>query len=97
MNPTQRKERKQMLLKIEKFEELAKRKGYRNGYELSREVGCGKLTYNLLKQGHRIGYDVVAEIYNRFGENETLAVIDFEEETLNGFTSKFVKVGNRLY
>lgn len=97
MNPTQRKEQEKMLLKIEKFEELAKRKGYRNGYELSREVGCGKLTYNLLKQGHRMGYDVVFEIYNRFGEAVTLSVIDFEEETLNGFTSKYVKVGNRLY
>ena len=86
-----------MLLKIAKFEELAKRKGYRNGYELSRDIGCGKLAYNLLKQGHRIGSDIVAELYNRFGGEVMLDVIDFEGDTLDEFTNNYVRIGNKLY
>ena len=86
-----------MLLKIDKFEELAKSRGYRDGYELSRDLGCDKRTYGLLKSGHRIGSDIVAEIFNRFGDDITFEIIDFEEGTLNGFTSKYIRIGNRLY
>lgn len=86
-----------MLLKVDKFEELAKSKGYRNGYELSRDLGCGKATYRLLKSGHHIGCDIVAEIFNRFGDEATFDVIDFEEDTLNGFTNKYIRIGNKLY
>ena len=86
-----------MLLKIDKFEELAKSRGYRDGYELSRDLGCGKRTYGLLKSGHRIGSDIVAEIFNRFGDDITFEIIDFEEDKLNGFTSKYIQIGNRLY
>lgn len=86
-----------MLLKIDEFEKLAKSRGYRNGYKLSRELGCGKSTYNLLKQGCRIGSDIVTELYNRFGDEVVFKVIDFEEDTLNGFTSKHTKIGNKLY
>lgn len=86
-----------MLLKVDRFEELAKSKGYRNGYELSRELGCGKSTYRLLKSGHRIGCDIVAEIFNCFGDEVTFDVIDFEEDTLNGFTNKYIRIGDRLY
>jgi hypothetical protein len=39
----------------------------------------------------------VAEIFNRFGEEVTFDVIDFEEDTLNGFTSKYIRIGNKLY
>ena len=86
-----------MKLKIDKFERLAKDKGYRNGYELSLEIGCGELTYGLLKQGHRVGSDIVAELYNRFGSEAMLDVIDFEGDTLDDFTNKYVRVGTKLY
>lgn len=86
-----------MKLRINKFEELAKRGGYRNGYELSLALGCGDATYPLLKKGGRIGGGIVAEIYNRFGEEITLEVIDFENETINSIKSKYIKVGNKLY
>lgn len=86
-----------MKLKVDKFEELAKREGYRNGYELSLAVGCGDATYPLLKEGGRIGSDIVAEIYNCFGEETTLDVIDFETETINSLKSKYIQVGKKLY
>lgn len=86
-----------MKLRVGNFEELAKEKGYRSGYELSRDLGCGNQAYKLLKRGNRIGSDIVAELYNRFGAEATLRVIDFEGETFGGFTSKYVKVGNKLY
>lgn len=86
-----------MKLKIDKFEELAKREGYCNGYELSLAVGCGDATYPLLEQGGRIGSGIVAEIYNRFGEEITLEVIEFETETISSLKSKYIKVGNKLY
>lgn len=86
-----------MLLKVDKFEELAKSKGYRNGYELSRDLGCGKRTYKLLKSGNRIGCDIVVEIFNRFGDDVAFDVIDFEEGTLNGFANKYIRIGNKLY
>ena len=85
-----------MKLRVEKFEELAQEKGYRNGYELSRDLGCGNEAYKILKQGNRIGHDIVAELYNRFGEEAMIRVINFEEETVDGFTNKYVKIGNKL-
>ena len=46
----------------------------------------------------QIGYEAVKEIYNRLGEIETIKIIDFgEEETLNGFKSKFIEIKGRLY
>ena len=51
----------------------------------------------LLEQGIGIGYDAVKDIYNKLGEAAVLQIIDFEEETLNGFKSKYVQVGKRLY
>ena len=38
-----------MLLKIDRFEELAKKKGYRNGYELASQIGCNELMKSLQK------------------------------------------------
>ena len=86
-----------MLLKIDKFEKFAKERGFRNGYELSLEIGCGESTYELLKQGHRIGCDIVVELYNRFGADVTFDVIDFEEDTLERFTNRYIRIGKKLY
>ena len=86
-----------MLLKIDRFEELAKKKGYRNGYELASQIGCNELTYDILKKGNCIGSDIVAELYNRFGGEITLKVIDFEEGTLDEFKNKHVHIGKRIY
>ena len=51
----------------------------------------------LLEQGGRIGYDAVREIYNDLGEQTVTELIDFEEETLDGFKSKYIQVGDTLY
>lgn len=87
-----------MKLKIDEFERLAARKGYSSGWELMVALGAGKRAYSCFKKGKAgIGYDLVKEIYNTFGEYETVQVIDFEEETVNGFKSKFIRIGTKLY
>lgn len=68
------------------------------GYlELSEVLGLNITVLRLLEQGVSIGYDAVKDIYNKLGEKTVLQLIDFEEETLNGFKSKYVAVGNKLY
>lgn len=87
-----------MKLKIKEFEQLATRKGYASGKELMRTLGAGKRAYDCFKKGKvGIGYDLVKEIFNTFGEYATTQVIDFEEETVNGFKSKFIRIGTKLY
>ena len=86
-----------MKLKIDRFERLAQRKGYRNGYELACEIGCSELVYDSLKDGNRIGSDAVTELYNRFGGDIALDVVDFEEGTLDEFKNKHVHIGKRIY
>jgi hypothetical protein len=68
-----------MFLKINAFERFAKRNGYKNGYALIKELGCRAGTYTYLKDGGKISPDLVAEIYNRFGDDAMFEVIDFEE------------------
>lgn len=85
-----------MKLKIDEFENYAKRNGV-SANTLLKKLGGGKLTYNQLKQGKAIGYDVARNMYNALGEWIFLSLIDFEGETLDGFKSKFVQVGNKLY
>lgn len=85
-----------MKLKIREFEELSKRKGYKPEV-LIKKLGAGKLAYQKLKKGNGIGYQLVRELYNTFGEEELVKIIDFEEETLNGFKHKFFQVGTQLY
>lgn len=86
-----------MKLKIEKFEKFAKCHGYQDGTELIEDFGCRKSTYNYFKRGGKIGSDLVVEIYNRFGADTAFQIIDFEEETVSGLESKFIKIGNKLY
>lgn len=68
-----------------------------NYLELSKALGLNVIVIKLLEQGVPIGYDAVRDIYNKLGEKVTLKIIDFGEETLNGFKSKYVLVGDTLY
>lgn len=68
-----------------------------NYMTLSETLGLNVTVIGLLEQGIEIGYDAVRDIYNRLGEKAVLQLIDFGEETLNGFKSKYVSVGNKLY
>lgn len=86
-----------MRLKIDNFERLAKERGFRSGYDLAVDIGFGRNAYHYIRKGGKVGSDMVAEIFNRFGEEVTFDVIDFKEDTLNGFTSKYIRIGNKLY
>ncbi len=68
-----------------------------NYVELAKLLGLSVTVVGLLEQGNEIGYDAVKYIYNKLGEKAVIQIIDFGEETLNGFKSKYVKVGNKLY
>ncbi len=44
-----------------------------------------------------MGYEAVRKIYNRIGEKETRKIIDFEEETIEGFKGKYYsRAGNYI-
>ena len=64
---------------------------------LSAELGVEVEVLKLFERGVRIGYDAVRDIYNNLGEEVVREIIDFEEETMNGFKSKYVLVGKTLY
>ena len=53
--------------------------------------------YKLVKQGIRVSYEVIKNLYNFVGEKETVKVVDFEEETINGFKAKYIELGDKLY
>lgn len=86
-----------MKLNEQKFEELAKRKNYINGYDLWLELGGGEDAYDCVKNNSEIGYEIVRAIFNRFGEIETIGVIDFEKETISSLKSKYIQIGDYLY
>ena len=86
-----------MKLKIEEFEGLAKRKGLHSGYMLCRKIGGGRSAYSLVEKGIGVGYEVIKNLYNFVGEKETVKVVDFEEETINGFKAKYIELGDQLY
>ena len=73
------------------------RKGIKDYAELSKVLELSVEVLKLLEQDYEIGYDAVKNIYNKLGEKTVLQIIDFGEETLNGFKSKYVQVGNKLY
>ena len=85
-----------MKLKIINFNELAAEKGY-SGKSLLLKLGAGKNAYECFENGCGIGYDLAKDLYNFFGEAKFIKIINFEGDTLNGFKSKYVKVGNKLY
>ena len=86
-----------MKLKIEEFEELAKLKGLHSGYMLWRKIDGGRSAYSLVKDGIGVAYEVMKNLYNLVGEKEMVNVVDFEEETINGFKAKYIELGDKLY
>ena len=90
-------ENRAMRIKMSELNELATQKSF-SSKKILIKLGQGKQLYKLLESGKQIGYEAVKEIYNRLGESETIKIIDFgEEETLNGFKSKFIEIKGRLY
>lgn len=86
-----------MRLKFKEFDDLAKRKGFRTGKILIKRVGGGDSTLSCLKAGCQVGDEIAKNIYNRFGEEETLKVVDFEEDSINGLKARYIQIGNKLY
>ena len=86
-----------MKFKIKGLNRFVKQRGIHNYRELARELGVTENLIRLAEYGQRIGYDAVKDIYNRIGERETMRIINFEEETLHGFKSKFQCIQGKLY
>ena len=86
-----------MKIRIDKFERLAKERGFRSGYDLAVDIGFGRNAYHYIKKGGKVSSDMVTEIFNRFGEDVAFDGVDFEEDTLEGFASKHIRIGNKLY
>ena len=86
-----------MKLNIAGCRAFIKRNGIEDYQALSSVLGVSVSVLKLLEQGGRIGYDAVREIYNNLGEQTVTEIIDFEEETLDGFKSKYIQVGDALY
>lgn len=86
-----------MKLKIKEFEQLAKKRGYRNGKELMKQLGAGKYVYDNLKRGCQVGHDLVKSLFNEFGTLTMLSVLDLEGESLQCFKSKYIFAGGTLY
>lgn len=86
-----------MKLNIKGCRSYCEKHGIKNYVELADLLELSVIVIRLLEQGIQIGYEVVKDIYNKLGEKAVLQIISFEEETLNGFKSKYIKVGKRLY
>lgn len=86
-----------MKLNIAGCRAFIEQKGIGNYQELSQELGISISVLLLLEQGNEIGYDAVRDLYNSLGEQTVTEIIDFEEETLDGFQSKYIQVGDTLY
>ena len=86
-----------MKLHIAGCRAFIEQKGIGNYQELSQELGISISVLLLLEQGNEIGYDAVRDLYNSLGEQTVSEIVDFGEETLDGFKSKYVQVGDTLY
>ena len=86
-----------MKLNIAGCRAFIERNGIEDYQSLSSVLGVSISVLELLEQGGKIGYDAVREIYNNLGEQTVTEIVDFEEETLDGFKSKYVQVGDTLY
>ena len=86
-----------MKIKKEEFERLAIEKGFSNGKQLWCELGGGELAYDQIIKGSKVGHEIVKNIFNSFGEEATLNLIEFDDETISGLKSKYIQVGNRLF
>ena len=86
-----------MKIKKEEFEKLAIEKGFSSGNQLWCELGGGELAYDQIIKGAKVGHEIVKNIFNAFGEEITLNLIEFDDETISGLKSKYIQVGNRLF
>lgn len=86
-----------MKLNIAGCRAFIERRGIENYHTLSSVLGVSVSVLKLLEQGGKIGYDAVREIYNDLGERTVAEIIDFEEESLDGFKSKYIQAGDTLY
>ena len=86
-----------MKLKILGCRTYCERKGIKNYAELSERLDIPLPALEVLEQGNDIGYEVVKDIYNKYGEKTVKQIIDFGEETLDDFKGKYVLVGDKLY
>lgn len=86
-----------MKLNTDKFEDLAKRKGYKNGFTFWKRIGGGESAYELLAQGNEIGHEIVKDLFNLIGEKELKTVVNFEKETINGFKARYIEINGKLY
>lgn len=86
-----------MKLNILGCRSYCERKEIKDYKELSKVLELSVEVILLLEKGNEIGYDAVKDIYNKLGERTVLQIIDFEEETLNGFKSKYACIGGKLY
>lgn len=85
-----------MKLNIKGCRAYCEQNGILNYVELARLFGLSVTVIRLLEQGNEIGYGAVKDIYNKLGEKAVLQIIDCGEESLIGFKSKYVEVGNKL-
>lgn len=86
-----------MKLRMDEFKELARRKCHTNGFLLWRKIWGGQSAYSLVSKGIGVGYEVLKDLYNLVGEEEMVKVVDFEEETVSGFKSKYIELNGKLY
>ena len=86
-----------MKLNIKGCSSYCEKHGIKNYVELANLFELSVIAIRILEQGIQIGYEAVKDIYNKLGEKSVLQIINFEEETLNGFKSKYLLVGNTLF
>lgn len=86
-----------MKLKIRACRQFLKVIGIKNLAKLSEEFEVEVIVLVRFQKGYRMGYELVRDLYNKYGQAVVKKIIDFEEETLESFKSKFILVGKRLY
>lgn len=84
-----------MRLNVKEFKKYAKQKGV-NPKVLLIRLGGGEFAYRRLKRHCPLGYELAREMYNALGEQTFLSLVIFEEETIDGFKSKYICIGHKL-
>lgn len=86
-----------MKLKIRACRRFLKVIGITNLAKLSEEFEVEVIVLIRYQKGYRIGYEIVRDLYNKYGQAVVGKIIDFEDETIESFKSKYILVGKRLY
>ena len=84
-----------MRLNIKEFNKFEKFNGVSPRVLLTR-LGAGDGAYRKLKRRCPLGYELARDIYNTFGEELFIQFVIMEEESLDGFKSKYILVGDKL-